>query len=108
MWKDIQLKWLPIPSLIICQLNKPQSAHLEKNAKPGNIFQASLLLEIHVIVSELNISRDINYEIVITDNLSITIKIECVHLILIFNPYPRFFGTITERHFWKKIQNHHW
>ena len=27
---------------------------------------------------------------------------------LIFNPYPRFFGTITERVFWKKIQIHHW
>ena len=24
------------------------------------------------------------------------------------NPYPRFFGTITERVFWKKIQNHRW
>ena len=26
----------------------------------------------------------------------------------IFNPYPGFFGTITERVFWKKIQIHHW
>ena len=29
---------------------------------------------------------------------------EIAHL----NPYPRFFGTITERVFWKKIQIHHW
>ena len=25
-----------------------------------------------------------------------------------FNPYPMFFGTITERVFWKKIQIHRW
>ena len=24
------------------------------------------------------------------------------------NPYPWIFGTLTERHSWKKIQNHHW
>ena len=26
-------------------------------------------------------------------------------LLISINPYPRFFGTITERHFWKKIQS---
>ena len=27
---------------------------------------------------------------------------------VILNPYPWIFGTITERVFWKKIQNHRW
>ena len=31
------------------------------------------------------------------------VRVKCL-----VNPYPRFFGTITERHLWKKIQNRHW
>ena len=34
--------------------------------------------------------------------------LNCWNRILFFNPYPWIFGTITERVFWKKIQNHRW
>ena len=43
-----------------------------------------------------------------------TLNLECLIVRVpaskytVLKPLSAFFGTITERHFWKKIHNHHW